>query len=114
MPKVAAESDRSGPFAAVVRALEKQPHVEPPAPRRGAFGSNALKVDGRIFAMEVRGALVVKLPRPRVAALIASGIGAPFTAGRDRVMKEWVTIATRPAEWPALAAEALRFVRRGG
>jgi hypothetical protein len=94
-------------FADVVRAFEDDPRVEAPAPRRGAFGSNGLKVDGKIFAMTVRDAFVVKLPRARVAALIAAGEGAPFESG-SRAMKEWVTV-TRGA-WLDLAREARAFV----
>jgi uncharacterized protein YndB with AHSA1/START domain len=84
--------------------------VEGPAPSRREFGSNGLKVDGRIFAMLVRGALVVKLPRERVDALIQSGHGAPFDAGRGRPMKEWVTLRESESSWLDLAKEARRFV----
>lgn len=65
------------------------------------------KVDGKTFAMIVRGALVVKLPRERVAELLASDVGCRFESG-GRVMKEWVTIAHGP--WVELAREARRFV----
>ncbi len=39
------------------------------------FGSDGLQVDGKLFAMLVGGALVVKLPRARVDALIAERKG---------------------------------------
>ncbi len=41
------------------------------APAR-MFGSTALKVGGKVFAMLVKGKLVVKVPAGRVAALVAA------------------------------------------
>lgn len=77
---------------------------------RRAFGSIALKVHGKIFAMPMNGALVLKLPRHRVEALIASGDGAPFTSGQGRPMKEWLTIEGSQDTWMDLAREAREFV----
>ena len=77
------------------------------------FGSDALKVRGKIFAMlSSQGRLVVKLPRQRVDALVASGDGERFDPRRDgRVMKEWLALApTSPLEWLPLAQEARAFV----
>lgn len=76
------------------------------------FGSTALKVNGKIFAMLAGGKLVVKLPRSRVDALIAAGAGERFDPRHDgRLMKEWLTLETASeAEWLALANEALEFV----
>jgi hypothetical protein len=78
------------------------------------FGSGALTVNGRIFAMlSSRGEFVVKLPRERVEALVASRAGAPFDAGKGRPMKEWLAVNPRArVSWTDLADEARRFVSR--
>ena len=76
------------------------------------FGSDALKVRGKIFAMLSQGRLVVKLPRQRVDALVASGDGERFDPRHDgRLMKEWLALApTSQVEWLSLALEARAFV----
>jgi hypothetical protein len=76
------------------------------------FGSSALKVDGRIFAMLTsRSEFVVKLPKQRVDALVQRGEGVPYDAGKGRPMKEWVIIPWgSPVEWASIAEEALAFV----
>lgn len=98
----------------MVDEVAGRPGVTPPTDEPGAegkFGGAALKVNKRIFAMLVRGRLVVKLPRQRVAALIASGDGEPFDAGKGKPMAEWVSIATTSEmDWLPLATEAMEFV----
>lgn len=98
-------------FAEVVDDLLAEPGVTPPGAGRG-FGRSALRVDGRIFAMLVRGSFVVKLPRARVAELIDSGAGVPFDANKGAPMKEWLALDSAASEdWTSLAREALAFVR---
>jgi hypothetical protein len=77
------------------------------------FGGNAgLRVGGKIFAMVVRGSLVVKLPRERVDALVGAEAAERFSPGADRVMKEWVAVGVEHlGEWEGLVAEAYAFVR---
>jgi hypothetical protein len=91
--------------------------VDPPVDQPGEgrrFGSYALKTRDRIFAMLVRGRLVVKLPRQRVNELIASGAGERFDPGHGRLMKEWLVLEpAADADWLSLATEALEFVGRG-
>src|SRR2546421_197363 len=53
------------------------------------FASDGLKVNNKIFAMLVRGSLVVKLPKARVDALVAARQGDRFDPGHGRLMKEW-------------------------
>ena len=97
-------------FAALVDALDGEHGVTVGGGRRG-FGSDALQMDGHIFAMVTSGRLVLKLPAPRVATLIASGHGLPFDAGKGRPMKEWVALADDDTvAWRELALEALGFV----
>lgn len=78
-----------------------------PRPRR--FGSDALKVNGAAFAMVVRQHLVVKLPRERVAALLAAGEAGPFETTPGRAMKQWAVVLTGPRTWTSLVREALAF-----
>ncbi len=78
----------------------------------GFGASPGVRVGTKIFAMLVRGELVVKLPRRRVDELVSSGSGARFDPGHGRPMKEWVSVpAERARNWEQLVREALEFVR---
>ena len=76
------------------------------------FGrSEGLRISGRIFAMLVKGELVVKLPKDRVEELSDAGVGHPFDPGHGRLMKEWVAVPTEAGRrWPALVEESREFV----
>jgi hypothetical protein len=79
----------------------------------GGFGRSALRFHGKIFAMFVRGRLVVKLPAERVEELIAAGEGIHFDANKGTPMREWLSLdpdSARP--WLPLATEALDFARK--
>ena len=102
-------------FAAMVEEFRGKLGVTPPSieetPRK-RFGSNGLRVNGRIFAMlSSENRLVVKLPRERVEALVASGDGVQFDPRHDgRLMKEWLVLEpTSKIEWLKLAREAMAF-----
>ena len=84
--------------------------VSVPEPGGRGFGSDAIKINNRIFAMLAGGRLVVKLPRARVTELIDTGRGEPFDAGKGTPMKEWVTLTRDEEECRALVVEALAFV----
>jgi hypothetical protein len=81
---------------------------------RRTFGSNGLKVRGKLFALFTQGTLVVKLSKERVAALVGEGVGRPFDPGHGRLMKEWLTVTSAKASWVDLAREAHDFVRGTG
>jgi hypothetical protein len=69
-------------------------------------------VNGKIFAMLVRGQLVIELPRQRVNELVQAGKGDQFDPRRDgRLMKEWLVFTGGSGLWIELASEAYRFVR---
>lgn len=96
-------------FERLVDELVATPGVTPPGPGKG-FGSSALRYDRKIFAMFVRDRLVVKLPKARVDALVASGDGDRFDANKGTPMKEWISL--RPSstvDWASLAREGLAF-----
>jgi uncharacterized protein YndB with AHSA1/START domain len=103
-------------FGAVVRAFADDPDVSPPdtqATSGRKFGSNGLRFRGKIFAMLSRDQLVVKLPQPRVAALVASGDVQRMVSGGAREMKEWLVLDARSAQdWVLLGREAYEFAKR--
>jgi TfoX/Sxy family transcriptional regulator of competence genes len=74
------------------------------------FASMGLKVDGKIFAMQVKGKFVAKLPKARVDELVGDGKGTYFDPGHGRLMKEWVSLNGDTPSWLELAREAHRFV----
>ena len=76
------------------------------------MASVGLKVNGNIFAMLVRGQLVIRLPEHRVNDLVQAGKGEHFDPRRDgRLMKSWLVSTAGTKTWLGLATEAYRFVR---
>jgi hypothetical protein len=85
--------------------------VVPPQGGSG-FGRSALRYRRKIFAMLVRGRLVVKLPGPRVDELVEAGHGERFDANKGTPMKEWLSLdPDSELAWSPLAREALDFAR---
>lgn len=103
-------------FASIVAKLSNKPGVTPPSESDGThrkFGSNGLKINGRVFAMlSTEKRLIVKLPRERVDALVKTGDGERFDPRRNgRVMREWIVIKpSSKANWLQLARESIEFV----
>jgi hypothetical protein len=91
-------------------------YTDPAVQRSTMMGLPCLRLDGRFFASLDRrsGALLVKLPQPRVGQLIAAGHGEPF-APAGRVFREWVAIPTPDRQrWRRLLAEAKRHAAASG
>jgi hypothetical protein len=75
------------------------------------FGSDALKVNGKIFAALSKRRLLIKLPSARADALVTANLAARFSTGAGRPKKEWVTVApSSVAEWVRLSDEARQYV----
>ena len=100
-------------FEDVVDELVGRPGVTPPRGGSG-FGRSALRWENKIFAMLVRGRLVLKLPASRVDALVGGGDGAHFDANKGTPMKEWFSLDPESGlPWLPLVQEALEFARAG-
>jgi hypothetical protein len=106
-----AQGDVVGRFDDLISAFIGRDGVAPGA--SPGFGNGSLRVDGRIFAMLVRGRLVVKLPAARVSELVEAGEGIHFDANKGTPMKEWLTLDPASGlDWTQIADEAYRFVGR--
>jgi hypothetical protein len=105
-------------YAQLVETFRSNPAVLPPAESdasKKTFGSTTLRVKGKIFAMLVDEALMVKLAQRRVDELIESGVGRRFDGGKGQPMKEWLRLEeTADRYWLPLANEALVFVSSKG
>ena len=95
-------------FAALIRSMSRNPGVT----QARMFGREGLRVNGRFFAVKVRGRLVVKLPVGRVKEVIARKQGRQFYHIYDpnRIMREWVSVEASGDDWLELAREARDFV----
>jgi TfoX/Sxy family transcriptional regulator of competence genes len=108
--KTAGSGDVDPRFAPVIAAFTGDRQVTTGT----MMASLGLKVNGRIFAMMVRGRFVAKLPRERVDEMVRLGQGERFDPRRDgRVMKEWLVAGEKAPPWIELAREAHRYVRAG-
>lgn len=98
-------ADATARFDAILTRYAADPRVT----AGKMFSAVGLKVDGQIFAMLPRERFVVKLPAPRIDALIAAGKAERFDPGHGRLMREWAVIDAG-GDWEALAQEAYAFV----
>jgi TfoX/Sxy family transcriptional regulator of competence genes len=93
-------------LAAIAKLFARNPKVT----LGKMMASMGLKVDGKIFAMVVKGKLVVKLPKARVSELVAAKAGSYFDPGHGRLMKEWIAITAERLDAAALGREAFAYV----
>jgi len=110
-PKKQEEAEVPPSFAPVVAAFARDRQVS----RGKMFGAGnvGLKVNGKLFAMLVKGTFVAKLPKERADELVSGGHAAYFDPGHGRLMKQWVAVGAGRAPWVELAREAHRFVKGG-
>jgi len=52
------------------------------------------------------------LSKERVDELVRDGVGERFVSRPGRLMKEWLVVDARKADWAELAREACDFVGR--
>jgi hypothetical protein len=81
--------------------------------------NDGLTVHSKIFAMVVRGQLVVKVPAEQAAELCGSGAGVAFEPRPGRPMREWVCVdppSGRAGErrWRQLIDDAYAYGERLG
>ncbi len=94
-------------FKSIISAMSGEEGVE----RGRMFGADGLKTRGKVFAMEVKGELVVKLSVDRADTLVQSGKAQRFDPGHGRPMKLWVSLPPDASiDWLDLAQEARIFV----
>jgi hypothetical protein len=82
--------------------------ADPAITRSTMMGLPCLRYEGRFFTSLDRRdqALIVKLPRQRIAQLVEDGIGRPF-APAGKVFREWVALPDPDEQlWRDLLAEA--------
>jgi hypothetical protein len=99
-------------FASVVNAFVEDKQVTRDEGK--GFGSGALKVNGKIFAMMTsQHKFVLKLPKERVDKLVRANLGENFAPRQGRLMKEWLVVfPTNNDLWVELAREAHHYVRQ--
>jgi DNA-binding HxlR family transcriptional regulator len=104
----ASGSNGGEPFVCLAEALLGETRVS----RSDGPGRASLRVEGRVFATDLEGWLVLRLPAARADALVASGLAQRLDPGHDSLLLEWVAVApTAKERWIALAREARDFVR---
>ena len=108
----AEESALQERYQDLIDQLVGLPGVTPPQGGRG-FGRSAVRFNGKIVVMLVRGRLVLKLPADRVGGLVEAGEGDWFDANKGTPMREWLSLRPDSDQaWLPLATEALTFAMR--
>jgi TfoX/Sxy family transcriptional regulator of competence genes len=95
---------------AAIRAREAG---DPEVSTSRMFGTECLKVKSKVYAMEFKGDLVVKLSKTRAATLVSEGRAQVFDPGHGRPMKQWIAVSPDGGlDWAELVEEAKSIVRR--
>jgi hypothetical protein len=118
---MAREPDRSSPSEAfggdagdLYDELTDDLLYDPAIGRATMMGYPCVRLAGKFLASydDKARCLVVKLPRERVAQLVATGSGETF-APAGRVFREWVAVPAVDRDlWQQLLAEAVEFARQ--
>lgn len=96
-------------FEAIVLAFRK---AEAGVERVKLFGYDCLRFGGKVFAKIDKDRLVMKLPKPRIEALMRAGQLEPYD-GKRGTMKEWVVVDAADERLAIrLANEARAFAAR--
>jgi len=100
-------TDPQDAFDQLVQEFRSDPRVE----HGRMFGSAGLKLGDKVFAMLVKGHLVVKLSAAQAQELATAGVGEFFDPGHGRLMKQWIAVpATRAEQRRSLAEQARHYV----
>jgi hypothetical protein len=94
-------------FLPVARAFARTPGFSLMESKSGAM--RGLMLNGKSFGMSSHGRFMLKLDEEQAAALVAKGVGKPFSPAAGRVMKGWIEVTSKTADWVALAREAHRL-----
>jgi len=114
----ARSTDDEWRVAALMRAFRSDPKLvavidafeaDTKGKRSAKLGLHGLTAKGKLFARFTQGTLVVKLPKERVAALVAARIGEHCDPGRGR-LTNWLKVTSPKASWIDLAKESHDFV----
>ena len=104
--------DATDPARSLYDELTDDLLYDPAVGRSTMMGFPCVRRAGQFFGSfdPTTGALVVKLPRERVAEVVESGAGDPF-APNGRTFREWVSMPDPHREvWRETLREALEFV----
>jgi hypothetical protein len=110
--KTASTTDGPDPrFVPVAKALARTAGFSLMESKSGA--TRGMMLNGASFGMSSHGRFILKLTEERASALIAGGVGKPFSASAGRVLKGWIEVTDPTADWVALAKEACRLAAAG-
>ena len=72
-----------------------------------------MMLNGKSFGMSSHDRFILKLTAERAAALVAEGVGKPFSPAPGRVMKGWLEVTDPDVDWVGLAKEAWGLAKVG-